>query len=94
MTAHKKRILVLTESEYLQRLQVLLTTTTLKSNRLIVTGDSIGEATLLAQELADQILQNLEAIADTDFAIELKEAMVDIWVLIKFLDISLDVIME
>lgn len=94
MACQKKRIVVLTELQYLERLQLLLNTTTLASGRLIVTGNSISEATLLSQELANELLNSLDSIVDTDFTLELKRGILDLWVLAKFLDISLDVIME
>ena len=94
MAFEKNRIIVLSEAEYLMRLKELLNTTTLKSNSLIITGNSIAEATLLSQELADEILTTLDTIVDTDFTIELKNIVLDLWVLVRFLDISLDVLME
>ncbi len=94
MSFQKKRIVVLTEREYLERLQLLLSTTTLAAGRLIVTGNSISEATLLSQDLTTELLTALDPIVDTDFTLELKEGILDLWVLSKFLSISLDVIME
>ena len=94
MAPSKKRTVIFTEREYLERLQLLLNTITFKTGTLILTGNSVKEAALLSQEFANHLLNSLDSIVDTDFTLELKEGILNMWVLARFLDISLSVIIE
>ncbi len=85
---------LITKKYYLERLDSLLESIEVERGRLSITPDSMHEATDVSLEIATEGIKSLKEFSQTDFIIELKESLIDLWVLSKYLQISMEVILS
>jgi hypothetical protein len=82
-----------TKDEYIKRISDLIPNST-TNNKLIITNETVKDATGLIKEMSAGLYDAFINLAETDLVLEIKDALMDLYSLGSFLDVSFETILS
>jgi len=80
--------------EYLERIEALLPDGSVGPRKILVNLKNIDHATIMSQLISNALLELIENFSKTDLVLEIEDAIKDIWVLSKYLEVSFETCVE